>query len=123
MEVIELYLKGLSTNEIVDKSQISKGAVISILQDAREGKFPGLELKDRIDELHGLSVRLKSEGLDLTQAKSGFTLLGRLQEMDIEPDKLKEWIDFCLSMSPTPPDSFIPSAMELFHIQEATGKS
>ncbi|MBW2118170.1 MAG: hypothetical protein JRH09_09675 [Deltaproteobacteria bacterium] len=50
MEVIEFYLEGLSTNEIVDKSQISKGAIISILKDAREGKFPVLELKNRIDE-------------------------------------------------------------------------
>ena len=75
MGVIDLYLEGLSTNEIVDKSQISKGAVVSILKDAREGNFPGLELKDRIDELHALSVRLKKEVLDLTQARLGFTFL------------------------------------------------
>ena len=46
MEVIELYLEGLSTNAIVDKSQISKGAVVSILEDAREGKFPAPALRD-----------------------------------------------------------------------------
>jgi predicted nucleic acid-binding Zn-ribbon protein len=123
MEVIELYLEGLSTNEIVDKSQISKGAVVSILKDAREGKFPGLELKDRIDELHALSVRLRKEALDLPQAKSGFIFLRRLLDIDIEPDKLKEWIDFCSEISPTPPEGFIPVAMELFHIIRATGKS
>jgi hypothetical protein len=89
MEAIELYLEGISTNDIVDKSQISKGAVVSILKDAREGKFPVLELKDRIDELHGLSVRLRKEALDLTQARLGFTFLRRLLDMDIEPDKLK----------------------------------
>jgi hypothetical protein len=85
MEVIELYLKGLSTNEIVDKSQISKGTVVSILADAREGKFPGMDLKDRIDELHTLSVRLKKEALDLTQTKLGFSFLRRLLDIDIEP--------------------------------------
>ena len=42
MEAIELYLGGFSTNEIVNKTGISKGAVISILKDAREGKFPRL---------------------------------------------------------------------------------
>lgn len=123
MEVIELYLEGLSTNDIVDKSQISKGAVVSILKDAREGKFPVLELKDRIDELHALSVRLRKEALDLTQAKLGFTFLRRLLDMDIEPDKLKEWADFCSEISPTPPEGFIPAAVELLHIQRATSKS
>ncbi len=123
MEVIELYLEGLSTNKIVDKSQISKGAVISILKDAREGKFPGLELKDRIDELHSLSVRLRKEALDLTQARLGFTFFQKLLGVDIEPDKLKEWIDFNSEISPTPPEGFIPAAMELFHIERATGKS
>jgi len=123
MEVIEFYLEGLSTNEIVDKSQISKGAIISILKDAREGKFPVLELKNRIDELHGLSVRLRKEELDLTQARLGFTFLRRLLDMDIEPDRLKEWADFCSEISPTPPEGFISAAMELFKSERATGKS
>jgi len=123
MEVVELYLEGLSTNEIVDKSQISKGAVVSILKDAREGKFPGLELKDRIDELHALSVRLRKEALDLTQARLGFAFLKRFLGMGIEPDKLKEWIDFCSEISPTPPEGFIPAAMELLNVQRVTGKS
>jgi predicted nucleic acid-binding Zn-ribbon protein len=123
MEVIELYLEGLSTNDIVVKTGISKGAVVSVLKDAREGKFPGLELKDRIDELHALSVRVKKEAVDLTQAKLGFTFLRRLLDMDIEPDKINEWVDFCSEISPAPPEGFIPAAMELFHIEKATGKS
>jgi len=122
MEALEFYLGGFSTNEIVDKTGMSKGAIISILKDAREGKFPQLELKDRIDELHSLSVRLRKEGLDLTQAKLGFTFLRRLGEMDIEPEKVREWIEFCSEISPSLPEGFIPAAMELFHIEKETGK-
>lgn len=122
MEALELYLKGFSTNEIVDKTGISKGAVISIIKDAREGKFPQLELKERIDELHSLSVRLRKEGLDLTQAKLGFAFFRRLGEMDIEPERVKEWIEFCSEIGPSPPEGFIPAAMELFHIEKETGK-
>jgi predicted nucleic acid-binding Zn-ribbon protein len=123
MDIIELYLEGFSTNEIVAKTGISKGAVVSILKDARKGEFPGLELKGRVDELHALSVRLKKEALDLTQARLGFTFLRRLLDMAIEPDKLKEWVDFCTEISPTPPEGFVPAAIELFHIEKATGKS
>ena len=80
---------------------LSKGAVISILKDAREGNFPRLELRDRIDELHSLSVRLRKENLDLTQAKLGFAFFKRLLDMDIEPEKLEEWIQFCSEISPS----------------------
>jgi len=122
MEAIELYLGGLSTNDIVAKTTVSKGAIVSILEDAREGKFPGLELKDRIDELHALSVRLKKEAVDLAQARLGFAFLKRLLDMGVEPDKIKEWVDFCTEISPSPPEGFIPAAMELLFIQRAIGK-
>jgi len=123
METIEHYLEGLSTNEIVAKTGISKGAVISVLKDAREGEFPGLELKDRIDELHSLSVRLRKETLDLAQARLGFGFLQRLLGMGVEPERVKEWIRFCSEISPTPPDGFIPAAMELLQVEKETGKS
>ena len=123
METIELYLEGLSTNEIVGKTGVSKGAVISILKDAREGKFPGLELKDRVDELHNLSVRLKKEGLELPEAKLGFTFLRRLRGLNVEPNEIEQWIEFCSEISPSPPEGFIPAAMELLHIEKKTGKS
>jgi DNA repair exonuclease SbcCD ATPase subunit len=123
MGALELYLQGLSANEIVAKTGISKGAVISILRDAREGNFPSLELRDRIDELHSLSVRLRKEGLDLTQAKLGFALFERLLAMDIEPERIKEWIEFCSEISPSPPEGFVSVAMELFQIEKESGKN
>ncbi len=122
MEAIELYLDGFSANEIVAKTGVSKGAVISILKDAREGKFPGLELKDRVDELHNLSVRLRKEELELPQAKLGFTFLKRLQDMNVEPDKVKQWIEFCSEISPGPPEGLIPAAMDLLQVEKETGK-
>jgi len=79
--------------------------------------------RERIDELHALSVRLKKEQLDLTQARLGFTFFQRLLDLHIGPDKLKEWADFCSKISPAPPDGFIPAAVELFHIEKAMGKS
>lgn len=122
-ETIELYLGGFPTNEIVTKTGISKGAVISIFQDARAGKFPSLELKDRVDELHNLSVRLRKEGLELPEAKLGFTFLKRLWDLNVEPDQVERWIEFCLEISPSPSEGFVPAAMELLQIEKETGKS
>jgi predicted nucleic acid-binding Zn-ribbon protein len=123
MEALDLYFQGFSADQVVTKASISKGTVISILRDAKEGRFPGLELKDRIDELHNLSVRLRREGVDLVQAKLGFGFLKRLSDMNVEPDRVEEWIGFCSELSPTPPDGFLPAAMELFQIEKETGKS
>lgn len=123
MEALELYLQGFSTNEIVDKTGISKGAVVSIMKDAREGKFPQLELKDRVDELHSLSVKLRKGELDFGQAKLGFTFLKRLLGIGVEPDQVKGWIEFCSELGPSPPEGFIPSAMEFFRTEKETGMS
>ena len=123
MEALGLYLQGFSSNEAVEKTGISKGAVVSIIKDAREGKFPQLELKDRVDELHSLSVKLRKGELDLGQVKLGFSFLKRLLEMGIEPDQVKGWIEFCSEISPSPPEGFVPSAIEFFHVEKETGMS
>jgi DNA repair exonuclease SbcCD ATPase subunit len=123
MEALELYLEGLSADKIVERVGISKGAVVSIIKDAREGRYPELTLKSRIDELHRLSVRLKKENLDLAQAGLGFSFLESLLGMGIEPERMREWIDFCSEISPSPPEGFIPAAMELLRVEEETGLS
>jgi DNA repair exonuclease SbcCD ATPase subunit len=82
-----------------------------------------LELRDRIDELHNLSVRLRKEGLDLSQARLGFGFLKRFLDMGIEPERVEEWINFCSELSPSPPDGFLPAAMELLNIEKETGKT
>ena len=123
MEALELYLQGLSANEIVAETGISKGSVISVIKDAREGKFPPLDLKDRIDELHSLSVKLRKEELSLPQVRLASSLLKRLAEMKVEPSRLTEWTEFCSALSPLPPGDFVPAAVELFQIEKETGKS
>jgi hypothetical protein len=121
MEVLELYLQGFSGDKVSEKTGVSKGAVISIIKDAREGKYPQLELKDRIDELHNMAVRLRKEGLDLAQARLGFSFLQRLMSISVSPDRLEEWIEFCSEISPTPPEGFILAAMELLRVETETG--
>lgn len=121
MEVLELYLQGHSADKVAEKTGVSKGAVVSIIKDAREGRYPQLDLKGRIDELHKLAVKLRKENLDLTQARLGFSFLQRLLAMGIELERLEEWIEFCSEISPSPPDGFIPVAMELLRIEKETG--
>jgi hypothetical protein len=123
MAVLDYYLQGLSADKVTEKTGVSKGAVISIIKDAREGRYPQLELKGRIDELHALAVRLRKENFDLTRARLGFGFLQRLLNVGVEVDVLEEWLDLCHEISPTPPEGFIPAAMELRCVGEETGLS
>jgi DNA repair exonuclease SbcCD ATPase subunit len=123
MEILDLYLQGLSGDNVTEKTGVSKGAVVSIIKDAREGKYPELELKGRIDELHNLAVRLRKQKLDLAQARLGFSFFQRLPAIGVEPDKLEEWISFCSEISPTPPADFVPAAVELLKVEKETGLS
>jgi predicted nucleic acid-binding Zn-ribbon protein len=68
-------------------------------------------------------VRLRKENLDLAQAGLGFGFLERLQDIGVEPERMGEWIDFCSEISPSPPEGFIPAAMELLRVEEETGLS
>lgn len=123
MEVLDLYLQGLSGDKVSEKTGVSKGAVVSIIKDAREGKYPELELKGRIDELHNMAVRLRKQKLNLTQASLGFTFFQRLLAIGVEPERLEEWIGFCSEVSPTRPADFVPAAMELLRVEKETGLS
>ncbi len=42
-EALELYLHELSADKTVEKTRIPKGAVVAIIKDAREGKYPARE--------------------------------------------------------------------------------
>ena len=123
MEVLDVYLQGFSGDKVSEKTGVSKGAVVSIIKDAREGKYPQLELKGRIDELHNLAVRLRKQNLDLAQARLGFSFLQRLLGIGVEPERLEEWIAFCSEISPTPPDGFITAAMDLLKVKKETDLS
>ncbi|GEM_PF-5619249 len=63
--------QGLSVDRVAEQSGVSKGAVISIIKDAREEKYPPLELKNKVDELHRMAVRLREDRLDISQAGVG----------------------------------------------------
>jgi len=123
MTVLDLYLQGLSADRVAEQSGVSKGAVISIIKDAREGRYPQLELKNRVDELHQMAVRLRKEKLDIAQAGLGFSLFRRLVALGIEPELMEGWLEFCEKISPSPPDGFITAAMALLRIEKETGLS
>jgi DNA repair exonuclease SbcCD ATPase subunit len=120
LEVLELYLRGHSTDKIVEETGISKGSVIGILQEARAGKFAQLTLGQRVDELHKLSVRLKKEGIDLPQARLGLTFWRRLEEVGVEPEEIESLIELHhdISSAGFPKEDFLDACLTLLRLRK-----
>ena len=54
MEVLGLYFEGLSYDEISRKAKVSKGSVVNVVRELREGKHPEFEdLSEIVDEHAG----------------------------------------------------------------------
>ena len=123
MRALELYAQGQTANQVVEETGISKGSVISIIQDARAGRFPVPDLRERLQEAHALGVRMKKERLDLSQARVGFLFFTRLQELGVEPERLEEWVKFSSQMGDELPEGFAPAAMEFFKVLQSRGGS
>ncbi|MDP2952112.1 MAG: hypothetical protein Q8O76_02190, partial [Chloroflexota bacterium] len=123
IRALELYAKGHTTNQVVEETGISKGSVISIIHDAKAGRFPIPDLRERLQEAHALGARLKKERLDLSQARVGFLFFTRLHELGVEPERLDEWAKFSSQMGNELPEGFAPAAMEFFRVLQARGGS
>jgi hypothetical protein len=123
MRALELYAQGHTTDQVVEETGISKGSVISIIQDAKAGRFPVPDLRERLQETHALAVKLKKERLDLSQARVGFLFFKRLQELGVEPERLEDWTSFSSQVGNQLPEGFAPAAMEFFKVLQTGGGS
>lgn len=94
--VVEMFLNGYTLDEIVEQLPVSKGSVVSIISDFREGI---LQLPDHmtayVDELRRLVVDLKKNGISLTQLKSYNRISSKLQEMGADCEEAEGWLDIC----------------------------
>lgn len=122
--VIELFLTGDTMDEIVQQLPVSKGSVVSIVSDFREGR---LRLPDRmtayVDELRRLVVDMKKKGVSLTQLKSYERLYSKLQEMGAGNEEAEGWLDTSrdIASSTDSDDQFIRMISDLVKLSLNTG--
>jgi len=78
-------------NDIVPKTGVSKGSVVTIIDELKARKIPGFrDLKEIAGELRELSVKLRKQGIGVGEAAIGFTILKRLMEVGVEPQLLPQ---------------------------------
>ena len=85
MEVLRLYFEGLSYDEISRKAKVSKGSVVNIVRELREGKYPEFEdLSEIVDELRSLAVEMNKNKISVAQAVLGIKFYEKLQKLGIK---------------------------------------
>lgn len=122
--VVEMFLNGYTLDEIVEQLPVSKGSVVSIISDFREGI---LQLPDHmtayVDELRRLVVDMKKSGISLTQLKSYNRIYSKLQEMGADCEEAEGWLDICqdIASSTASDDRYYRMISDLVQLSLETG--
>ncbi len=124
-KVIGLFLSGLPYDLIAQQVGISKGSVVNIVDEFREGYIqapPGMN--GYIDELRKMVVDLKKHNTTVVQLKGYAKLHTKMKAMGVDTGQLDLWLDICQEIAA--PDAsnkeFVSAALELAAVKEKTGQ-
>ena len=125
-QVITLFFSGLSYDQISRESGVSKGGVVNIIDDYREGRLVvSGDITDCVDELRRVSVDLKKHHTTVSQVISYTKIHKKIKEMGIDGESLDQWLDICQDIA-TPTVSsnqFVRAALELAQLTSGNGMS
>lgn len=116
--VIQLYLQGLSRNEIASRTGISQGGVSNIIAGWKTAL--GYPLAN---ELREFSLTLKRLGINAEQSAMGFIFVKMIRDLGVDEDKLRSFISEiyqrCLEIG-LRPQKIADYAKQLVELSETT---
>jgi predicted nucleic acid-binding Zn-ribbon protein len=123
--IIRQYLSGLSYDEIVARSHVSKGTVSNVIADLKAGVFPqAADVGEHIEMLRDLSLDLKRSKLTPAQCAAGLLVLTRLNECGLDPADIDRWPLILKSVgNEDEAQEFITLVYDIQEVQKRTGLS
>jgi len=92
LAVVRLYLSGLSYDDIVARSGVSKGTVANVATELKAGMIPeAADVGEYIELLRELSFDLKRSELTPGQCAVGLILLNQISECGLDPADINRW--------------------------------
>lgn len=86
LNIVRKYFSGLSYDEIISKTGVSKGSVANVVAELKAGAFPeAADLCEQIELLRELSLELKRSKLNPGQCVLGLMVLDRIKECGLTP--------------------------------------
>ncbi|MFC2009517.1 hypothetical protein ACFLT3_01160 [Chloroflexota bacterium] len=125
LQVVKLYFTGLSFAAIAVKASVSKGSVVNIINELKEGNFPeAADVADQIETLRELSVDLAKLKMSVGKAAVGIAFLKRINEFGLDPADIERW-PLLLNSIKTQDDAqeLIEAAYAVRDIQQKSGLS
>ncbi len=93
MKMVELYLSGLSYNEIMRRVGVGKGSVVKVIDDLKGGRYAEVtDVAGQVDALRETAVRLNKEGMMPTKAALGLAVWGGINSMGVSPEEVPKAI-------------------------------
>ncbi|MBA7673850.1 hypothetical protein ES703_82056 [subsurface metagenome] len=124
LKVIELFLAGASYDEITLQVGVSKGSVVNIIDEFRDGELPlPPGMTKYVDELRYVAVELKKHNTTVNQLKSYSKLLSKLKDMGVGGEQVETWLDICqfIATPAVPNKEFVAAAIQLGELKKNTG--
>lgn len=125
LQVVYLYFSGLSFDQMVAKTGISKGSVGNIINELKAGNFPeAADVTDQIETLREIAVDLAKMKMPAGKSAVGIALLKRIYELGLDPADIERW-PLLLHSIKTQDDAqeLIQAAYTVRDIQQESGLS
>ena len=125
-KVIKLFLDGLSYEEIVQQTGVSKGSVVNIVDQFRDGTLaPPPGMAEYIDSLRHLAVDLQKHNTTVTQVKTHLKIRLKLQQMGVGAEQVEQALDVCQDIASPEVSNiqFVKAALDLAHLTAENGMS
>ena len=130
-EILALYLRGFSRDDVARKAGVSAGTVSSTVSefndDAHSSSLPDASVKygvrETVEALRDVAVEFRKAGVTVQEAKRGAELLAKASRMGITLEKFEAFVQFCQKITPEgyPIEDLISAAMKLSNLEDETG--
>ena len=126
LKAVKLFLGGDTFDEIAQQLGISKGSVVKIIEDFRNGILPiPPGMTDYVDALRYVAVDMKKQNTTVSQVLSCQKLHERIAAKGISNEKVEQWLDIVESIATSTVSNkdFVQAALELAEATSKSGKS
>lgn len=126
MKVIKLFLSGDTFDEIAVEVGISKGSVVNIINEFREGILPVPPgMVEFVDELRKLVIDMKKHHTTVTQMKKYEKIHHNLKEMGVSIEQVDTWLGVCQDIAAPSVSNkqFVQAAIQLAQQMGESGLS
>lgn len=123
-KAVKLFFEGLAYDEVAEKLGISKGSMVSIIDDFRQGRLPlPPNITEYVDALRQLAVEMRKSNTGTAQLLSCLRIHSKLKKMGVGIEDTEDWLEVCqdIGSQSAQSSSFAQAALKLTRLKKEHG--